>query len=193
MANANQPFGLTPVRHYLGGLVRSNDYRIASALAANIYSGDPVKSAGTGKTITVAAAGNVMLGVFNGCQYTTAVGDVVWSPRWPTGTALLTGSECICDVYDDPHILFEAQVSGSAGLVAGDIGALADVTFATAGSAATGRSGAMVDQATIAQSGGDGLKIVDYARRPDNALGQYCKALVLISQHELTPAILVGV
>lgn len=194
MANFNAPNGLIPVRNYQGGgLTRSNDYRIASALAANIFSGDPVKSTGTTKQITVAAAGNVMLGVFNGCQYATAAGDMVFSPRWPTTTALLTGSECIADVYDDPFTLFECQVSGSAGLVAADIGAVADLTFATAGNASTGRSGVQVDQATIAQAGGDGVKIVDYSRKPDNALGQYCKALILISQHELTPAILVGV
>ena len=49
MANVNSPFGLYPLRHRSGGVVRANGYPIASGQAGAIYSGDPVKRLDTGK------------------------------------------------------------------------------------------------------------------------------------------------
>jgi hypothetical protein len=175
-----------PVRHMGGGLVRSNQYTIADQLASNIFTGDLVKSTGTGRNVDVCAAGNRTIGVFNGCEYLNAQGDVIYSPYWPTGTATKGAAGAKAHVFDDPQIAFEAQVSGAAGLVAADVGTFADITTATAGSATTGKSGMEVDQATITATTATGgqVKIIGLVDRPDNDYGQYAKALVLINEHE---------
>jgi len=67
MANQNAAFGLRP-NSKLGSNVNSEgttEYSIASGASGNIFSGDPVKMASTG-TILVAAAGDLLLGVFRG-------------------------------------------------------------------------------------------------------------------------------
>src|SRR5215831_18700518 len=154
MANVNAPMGLTPYANITGGIPgRGSEYRIASGQANNIFTGDPVKSTGTGKGVQVAAAGDTILGVFNGCQYVDTDGSIVYSQYWPNGKTVQSGSEVICWVYDDPWMLFTIQAS--AGLAAGDIGALTDLTMATAGSTVTGRSGAQADSAVIAGAGNE--------------------------------------
>lgn len=184
MANTNAPFGLMPYSHQASGTPgRGSEYRIASAQSGSIFTGDPVKSSGTGKGILVAAAGDIMLGVFNGCQYVDTDGSIIYSQFWPTGKTVLSGSEVIAWVYDDPWMLFTVQASGA--LAAADLGALADVTMGTAGSTATGRSGAQLDSTTIAVGGSEGLKIIDIVRSPDNAIGTNAKLVVQINEHEL--------
>ena len=58
MSNSNSAAGLKPSRHYNGGTVRKNGYRIASGYDTDIFRGDLVKSTGTGKGIAKAAAGD---------------------------------------------------------------------------------------------------------------------------------------
>ena len=55
MANTAKPYGLRAVRHLSGGSVQSNEYTIASAYAANIFSGDPVQLV-AGGTLEICAA-----------------------------------------------------------------------------------------------------------------------------------------
>lgn len=184
MPNTNAPMGLRPVRHYMGGQIRINEYAIASGLASNIYRGSPVKSSpGTTKRIDVAAAGNTCIGVFMGCIYQDSSGDFQFKPNWVSGTTTYGSVDAKALVIDDPFVLYEIQVSGSAGLVATDIGNVADLVIGT-GSTITGNSGDMLDQTTLSGSGSAQLKIVDLVRRDDNAFGQYAKALVLINEHE---------
>lgn len=184
MPNVNAPLGLRPVRHYMGGQIRLSEYNIASALGSNIYRGSLVKtSPGTSKRIDVAAAGNTVIGVFMGCYYQDSSGDYQFKPNWVSGTTTLGSADAKAIVIDDPFVLYEIQVSGSAGLVATDIGNVADAVIST-GSTLTGNSGDMLDQSTLSASGSAQLKIVDLVRRDDNAFGQYAKALVLINEHE---------
>lgn len=184
MPNVNAPLGLRPVRHYMGGQIRLSEYNIASALGSNIYRGSLVKtSPGTSKRIDVAAAGNTVIGVFMGCYYQDSSGDYQFKPNWVSGTTTLGSADAKAIVIDDPFVLYEIQVSGSAGLVATDIGNVADAVIST-GSTLTGNSGDMLDQSTLSASGSAQLKIVDLVRRYDNAFGQYAKALVLINEHE---------
>ena len=75
MANVDAAFGARPVRHLTGGQIRTNEYKIASGTSSNIFTGDFVKLLATGY-IDVAAAGNRILGVFAGCQYTASDGEV---------------------------------------------------------------------------------------------------------------------
>lgn len=180
MANANAPFGFEAVRHYAGGLVRSNFYRIASGLAANIYTGDLVKTTGTTKRVTVCTAGDRNVGVFRGTNYPASDGSIVFDKRWPTGTVTGGTVEAEAMVIDDPLVLFKAQYAGT--LAETDIGQQADMLASTAGSATTGISGQQVD--TVGQAG---LKVIDYVRDSRNEVGQYAKVLVLINEHENGP------
>lgn len=185
MANANTPMGLIPSRHFAGGMVRHSQYQIASALASNIYCGSGVIAVGTNKRIDVAAAGSRLIGVFDGVNYQDANG-AQFKRYWATGTALATGTVAYANVYDDPFILFQIQVSSATGLVAADIGAIADLVIGT-GSTATGQSADMLDQTTLTSTAATGgqLFVQELYDLQGNAFGQYAKALVRINEHQL--------
>lgn len=186
MPNRNTSFGLRPNRHITGGVIRTNRYEIASALASNIYRGSAVIAVNTTKRINVAAAGNRLTGVFQQVQYVDANGDVQFRPYWATGTAIKTGTVAEAIVFDDPDILFTCQVSSASGLVAADIGTIGDIVVGT-GSAVTGNSGDMLDQATLTATDATGgqLRVEELFRAEDNAYGQYAKAVVRINEHAL--------
>lgn len=183
MANTNAPFGFRPVRHAGGGVLRPNTYRIADALAANIYEGDPVKLVDDG-TITLAAAGERILGIFKGVRYTRASdGQPVWDNKWLSGTDLPGSSVeyAVATVYDDPNIIFEVQSAGTPAVT--NIGNLAD-HVAGSGSNATGRSGATLS-GTMATSTAS-FRILDIVDAPDNEIGQYARLLVRLYELELS-------
>ena len=166
MSNGDAPSGFTPLYHLHGGTVRYNGgYTIASGLASDIFLGDTVieTATGQGTDVDVGAATGVILGVFAGCRYTAANGDVVWAKQWVSGTATLGGVAAEAFVYTDPNIVFSAQVS--AALSAAEIGQFASVV-AGAGNVATGVSGFELDQsttvATILQ-----WRILRFASAPD--------------------------
>jgi hypothetical protein len=186
MANRDNPSGLKVARHARGGLVRPNRYFIASALASNIFRGDPVIPVNTSKRINVAAAGNRLIGVFQGVTYVNPQGEVKFEKYWPTGQTLQTGSVAEALVWDDPETLFEIQHSGVMAIA--DVGAFFDVTMATAGSTLTGISGAELDTATLSTADGQ-LRFEQIVDRPDNELGANGKALVVINEHYLRGAL----
>ena len=67
MANINAPFGLKPIGK-IGSATNSTgntEYEILSGTTGSIFTGDPVKMVNTGG-IAVAAAGDLLLGVFQG-------------------------------------------------------------------------------------------------------------------------------
>lgn len=186
MANKDHPAGFRAVKHLSGGVIRLSRYHIASAYASNIFRGDAVIPTSTGKGINRPGSASArLIGVFDGCVFENQQGEVQYSRYWPANTVLKTGTVADAFVYDDPNILFEVQAAGS--VTAGDIGALADPTYATAGNPMTGVSGDELDHTTIG-TGGSVLKIIDWARRPDNELGTNVKLLVAISLHYLRGA-----
>ncbi len=185
MANVNAPSGFIPVRHAKGGVVRSNAYAIASALASNIYRGSGVIPVNTTKRVDVAAAGNRLIGVFAGVSYVDSVTNrPTWSKRWPTGQVTAGSADAEAEVYDDPDILFGAQVSSATGLLAADIGNFADIVVGT-GSALTGISGDMIDQTTLTATTATGGQVRIEALRQiaGNDYGQYAKATCRINEH----------
>jgi hypothetical protein len=42
MANKDAAFGFRPVRHLTGGLIRTNEYKIAANYGTSIFQGTPV-------------------------------------------------------------------------------------------------------------------------------------------------------
>lgn len=167
MPNLDAPNGFLPVRHLRGGTVRyEGGYTIDSGEASSIFSGDAViihaTPSGDGNNIDVAAAGGGVLGVFAGCQYTAANGDVVWTNQWAGGTVTKGAVPAEAFVYVDPNIVFSVQVDGT--IANTDIGQFADLV-AGAGNAANGISGFELNATTagtIAQ-----FQILGLAGAPD--------------------------
>lgn len=190
MANRDGPMGLTPVRHYHGGDARAEEYEIPSAYNTSIFIGDPVKSTGTGRQIALAAAGETMRGVFGGCNYEDAQGNIVYALYWPANTILKAGTTAKALIYDDPDILFKIQTASGTALAQADFGNSADLAV-PAGDVNTGRSRAEVDLTTLGT--GAGVIIMDYLRRPDNEVGEHADVLVLLNEHELRPGTLTAV
>jgi hypothetical protein len=187
MANVNAPSGFNPVREANGGTIRPATYQIASALAALIYRGSLVKPVNTTKRIDVAAASDRIIGAFHGVAYVEASGDTRFRPYWPTGQTLLSGTTADATVYDNPDILFAAQVSGAAGAIATDIGNFANFVVGT-GSTITGTSGDMIDQTTLGttQNATAVVRLEELQQIVGNDYGQYAKVLCRINNHYLS-------
>ena len=183
VANVNSPSGFTPKVHGSGGVIRPSvvPYQIASGLASNIYRGSPVIPVNTTRRINVAAAGNRLLGIFKAVNYwDLATGEVRFDAKWLSGQTLKPGTVAEATVFDDPDILYSAQVSGTAGLIATDVGNFADVVIGT-GSAITNQSGDMLNQASLGTTDGQ-FKIEALDPVEGNAFGQYAKALCRINE-----------
>jgi hypothetical protein len=176
MPNVNAAQGFKPLRHLGGGVIRHNEYRInttgSTGFNDNIFTGDVVKMNADG-TVESAAAGDMYLGVFAGCQYTSSDGSVQFSRNWVASTAVKSGTEIVAWVYDDPMIAYEVQAATAAST---DVGAVVDIVVGT-GNAVTGQSGSSIDVSDTTTSGG--FRIMRLVPRPDNAFGAYAKLEVV--------------
>lgn len=180
MANRDTPFGLRPAYHLLGGDAnRTNAYTIAAAYGTKIYTGDLVTKTATGNEIGQGAASDTLFtGVFAGCRYKTAGGEIVYSRYWPADVT--THTEIVAWVYDDPFIVFEIQADGD--IEAADYGNQGDLIITHAGVDSTGVSGMELKSSDI--DTGSNLKILGLVPRVGNAVGTNAKIYVLISEHE---------
>lgn len=187
MPNINAPSGFTPVKNGTGGVVRPAAYQIAGGLASNIFRGSLVKPVTTTKRIDVAAASDRVIGAFHGVSYVESTGDTRFRPYWPSGTTLLSGTVAEASVFDDPDIIFTAQVSGTAGLVAANVAKFANFLVGV-GSTSTGQSADMIDQSTFSttQNAAAVLRIEELQAIVGNDYGQYAKALCRINNHYLS-------
>jgi hypothetical protein len=187
--NINNPSGFTAVKSGSDGTpVRVNtfaDYAIAGGLASSIFTGDLVKPTGTGTNIDLTAAGaNPSIGCFHGVNYVDANGDTQFRRRWLSGQTVQTGSVPEATVFDNPDYLFDAQVSGAAGMVNTNVGNTANLTAAVAGNVLTGQSGEQVDQATLSNSSTtQQVKVQSLRALTNNSYGQFARALVSIFLH----------
>jgi hypothetical protein len=162
-----------------GGMVRVNEYAIASGYDTTVYDGDVVEMTGTGKNIAKAASGNAdNIGVFHGCRYVDAQGNQVFSKHWPANTV---ATDIVALVYDDPNIIYEVQCDA---LAEGDIGQLVDINVGT-GNDRTGRSGAYLSVSGGTAAAGRAFRLIELKPSPDNDYGAYAKALVAFAEHVL--------
>lgn len=114
----DKPYGLKPI-NLIGGQVfagQTRQYQINPAgFAGNIFYGDVVKLVSTGfveKDTGQATATPV--GIFQGCSYVNAQGQLIFAQYYPTGYAAPTGTVITAYVQDDPDVLFKAVlVSGN--------------------------------------------------------------------------------
>ena len=164
MANQDAPFGLRPVKSSTSSQ-RQNRYRIASGYNTNIFQGDLVTVATNGTVVRVAAGDNALcLGVFNGCQYTDpTTSETVFSNFYPAST---NASDIIAFIIDDPDVVFEVQADAAFPIA--DLFGNFDIVYTTAGSTATGISGAELKVADGGTATTLSIKAIDISEDPDN-------------------------
>ena len=177
MANVNAPNGFVPLRHLTGGVIRPNEYPIASAYAANIAAGDLV-TLHTDGTVIRGTAGGVALGVFYGVEYIDHdTGDVKFKKVWNNAQTAKTDTPIKAYVYDDPNITYAVQTNGV--FATANVGELANVTIGTYNST-YGHSTDELDIATLATTAKvlRILRLIDY---PDNAAGADASVEVVLN------------
>jgi len=163
MANIAAPYGLRPVKRadglpYAGA---TTQYLIDPAgESTNLFNGQVVHigadgyialSTATGADGTTNAfpTGTTLtgsLGVFVGCEYVNAQGQLIFSQYYPSGTTGVVKAY----VVDDPNVLFQVQLDGAADQ--SDIGAntfFAAAQSTSTGSTKTGNSTSAVDATTV--------------------------------------------
>ena len=164
MSNQDAAFGLRPIKTSTSSQ-RQNRYRIASGYNTGIFQGDLVTVATNGTITRVAAGDNALiLGVFNGCSYVDASGDVIFSNYWPANA---TGTDIFANVIDDPSATFEIQAD--AAFPVADLFGNFDIVDATAGSTVSGNSRSELDVTTGATTAALALKAIDISQDPENS------------------------
>ena len=116
----DKPYGLKPINLYGGtpfaGATRQ--YRIASGYNTAIFYGDVVEMINDG-TIIKSAITNArstvttsqVIGVFLGCSYVNAQGQLIFSQYFPANTTAPTGTYITANIVNDPNTLFKAVIA----------------------------------------------------------------------------------
>src|SRR6056297_1922669 len=167
MATTATPYGLRPVKRadgmpYAGA---TSEYLIDPAgEATNLFYGQVVHigadgyialstATGADGTTNALPTGTTLtgsLGVFVGCEYVNAQGQLLHSQYYPSGYAAPTGTAIKAYVVDDPNVLFQAQLDGA--IDQSDIGAntfFAAAQSTSTGSTTTGNSTSALDATTV--------------------------------------------
>ena len=179
MATTASPYGLRPINRvdgmpYAGA---TETFLIDPAgEATNIFYGQVVIigadgylaiSTADGSDITtnnLGGSGVGAIGVFVGCEYINAQGQVIHSQYYPSGTTGVVKAY----VVTDPNVTFQAQLDGSgAQTVLGTNTFFAAVQSTSTGSTATGNSTSALD-ATV-QTTAAAFRIVGFASTPGDS------------------------
>ena len=185
------PYGLKPI-NLIGGQVfagQTRQYQINPAgFAGNIFYGDVVKIVSTGyieKDLGEATATPV--GIFQGCSYVNAQGQVIFAQYYPTGYAAPTGTVITAYVSDDPDQLFKAvlvagQTEGGNGLTPTYLGRTVIGTNAelvqNAGLTATGDSRVGIYTAAGATTTASlPIRIIDVVPDTANSSGEFVEVI----------------
>jgi hypothetical protein len=179
MATTASPYGLRPVNRvdgmpYAGA---TQTFLIDPAgEATNIFYGQVVIigadgylaiSTATGADVTtnnLGGDGVGAIGVFVGCEYVNAQGQVINAQFYPSGTTGVVTAK----VITDPSVVFQAQLDGSgAQTVLGTNTFFAAVQSTSTGSTRTGNSTSALD-ATV-QAAAAAFRIVGFASTPGDA------------------------
>ena len=184
MATTAAPYGLKPVKRadgmpYAGA---TSQYLIDPAgEATNLFYGQVViigadgyiaLATGTGADLTTnsisGTSGVGAIGVFVGCEYVNAQGQVIHAQYYPSGYAAPTGTSIKAYVVDDPNVLFQAQLDGTgAQTIIGTNTFFAAVQSTSTGSTATGNSTSALD-ATV-QTAAAAFRIVAHVSPASDA------------------------
>lgn len=167
MASTASPYGLRPVKRadgmaYAGA---TSQYLIDPAgEASNLFYGQVVHigsdgyialSTATGADGTTNAfpTGTTLtgsIGVFVGCEYVNAQGQLTFSQYYPTGYVAPSGTDIKAYVVDDPNVLFQAQLDNSgAQTIIGTNTFFAAAQSTSTGSTTTGVSTSALDATVV--------------------------------------------
>jgi len=194
MANSNLPFGFDPIKNYDGTPEHLNEYRIAGAYATAIGFGQPVVLTGTGlgdrPTIAAGAGtGEIVLGVFRGCEYVPSTGPAkpTKSLFWPAAQAIKTGTVVRAWVLDNPEQEYIVQGDSTVWALT-DFNLNADYVAGTVNTS-TGRAGSYLNGTGKATTTALMCRIQRLFNDPNNALGAYARFVVsfnVTARHGLT-------
>jgi len=167
MAATASPYGLKAVNE-LGGLPYAGSTRSflidPAGYNTNIYNGTIVyvNSSGylnivtgtgaDGTTNSFPGSGTLTgaVGVFVGCTYTNAQGQIIYSQYYPANTASVQGSSISAYVIDDDRAVFQVQANGSmAQTTLGNNVYLANAQSTSTGSTTTGNSNIAVSTSSV--------------------------------------------
>tara|TARA_R110002020_G_scaffold37165_6_gene112279 strand:+ start:969 stop:1544 length:576 start_codon:yes stop_codon:yes gene_type:complete len=184
------PYGLRPVHGAIGNL-HPVEYPVADSYAGNIFSGDFVERLVNGTvqrqetTTGLSPVGShPTLGIATGFRYVDASGTPQWSNYYPASG----GTDIFVTVHEDPDQIYLIQSDGNT--TSADVGDNATVAgfAASAGSTATGNSGAYLSHSTIGQ-GALTLRIVGIPEDGSNENLTADKNVLV----KILPAVLQGV
>lgn len=179
MATTASPYGLRPIKRvdgmpYAGA---TDTFLIDPAgYNTNIFYGSVVIinangyiniSTATGADITtnnLGGNGVGAIGVFVGCEYVNAQGQVINSQYYPAGTTGVVTAK----VITDPMVIFQAQLDGSgAQTVLGTNTFFAAVQSTSTGSTRTGNSTSALESTVVTTAAA--FRIVGFASTPGDA------------------------
>jgi len=177
MASTASPYGFRAVNE-LGGLPYAGSTRQflidPAGYNTNIFNGSIVAINASGYINIVTTNGDNStpfpagtIGVFVGCSFTNAQGQIIYSQYYPANTASVQGSAITAYVIDDDRAVFQAQADGS--LTQAALGSniyLAAVQSTSTGSTTTGNSNTALDASTVAATSGFAFRIVGFADTP---------------------------
>lgn len=186
MANVSRITGFRPVKHQNGSPFngQGNLYYFQSSDATAAYIGDAVKLSGTADpsygnapSVTLAAAGDAIVGIIIGFLPNPANLNV-------DGTGRLASTNRYAWVADATDLVFETETSnGTPGIV--DIGLNINHAVGTP-SATLAKSGATVDMGTKATTATLTFKLRGFVPRDDNdPAAASAKVWVTINNHQL--------
>ena len=179
MATTASPYGLRPINRvdgmpYAGA---TQTFLIDPAgEATNLFYGQVViigadgylaLSTATGADITtnnLGGNGVGAIGVFVGCEYVNAQGQVINAQYYPSGTTGVVTAK----VITDPNVVFQAQLDGSgAQSVLGTNTFFAAVQSTSTGSTQTGNSTSALESTVVTTAAA--FRIVGFASTPGDA------------------------
>ena len=187
MASTASPYGFRAVNE-LGGLPYAGSTRSfpinPAGYNTNIYNGSLVYVAASGylqiATSTGAdattngfptgTANTGCVGVFVGCTYTNAQGQIIYSQYYPANTASVQGSTITAYVVDDDRAVFQVQADGSLTFAA--LGAnvvLSAVQSSSTGSTTTGNSTTSVS--ATAQTTTGAFRVIGFVNNAQSQSG----------------------
>ena len=197
MANSDTPWGLAPI--HFDEAADCHYYPVTNNYGTALYVNDPVVRVNAG-TIERASTGDgapilgsiIALFVQNGVT-SLLFPDNLTPVQYMAATpgASLQYWALVCD---NPNVYFAAQEDGDTDdLAFADIGDNVNIIFTHAGNATTGISGMEIDSNTEGTGATKQLKLmwqfdhIEPASNVRTALGDYCKWVVKINNHQLAP------
>jgi hypothetical protein len=173
MASTASPYGFRAVNE-LGGLPYAGSTRTflidPAGYNTNIFNGSIVAINTSGYINIVTTNGDNStpfpagtIGVFVGCSYYNAQGQLIFSQYYPANTTGVVQAF----VIDDDRAVFQVQADGSVAQTGLGMNAyLAAVQSSSTGSTTTGNSNTALDASTLAATSGFAFRIVGFANVP---------------------------